>query len=184
MSTIGLHDTAGTATDTTMSPTTAPHPLAYQALAVLRVLFGLTFLWAFVDKVFGLGFATPSEKSWLNGGSPTFGFLKGSEGPFSGMYHSMAGAGWANVSFMLALVLIGTALTFGIANRLATIGAVALYLMMWTVVLPPPNNPFIDDHLIGAAAVLVLGAFHAGEHFGLGTWWNELPVVKSLPILK
>lgn len=183
MSTIGLHHTAGTPTDATISPASSPHRLAYHALALLRVLFGLTFLWAFLDKLFGLGFATPSEKSWINGGSPTFGFLKSSEGPFSGMYHAMAGTGWANVSFMLALLLIGVALTLGITNRLATVGAVALYLMMWTVVLPPANNPVIDDHLIGAAAVLVLGAFHAGEHFGLGQWWNELPLVKRLPVL-
>lgn len=164
--------------------TSAPHPLAYHALALLRVLVGLTFLWAFFDKLFGLGYSTPSGKSWISGGSPTYGFLTGSQGPFASTYHGIAGAAWANVAFMAALLLIGAAYTLGITNRLATIGGVALYLMMWSVYLPPTTNPVIDDHILMASALLVLGAFHAGEHFGLGNRWNETHLVKSFPILK
>ena len=44
-------------------------------LAGIRLALGWVFLWAFLDKPFGLGFATPSERSWINGGSPTNGFL-------------------------------------------------------------------------------------------------------------
>src|SRR3546814_5818912 len=40
-------------------------------MAALRVGVGSVFLWAFLDKLFGLGYSTPSERSWLNGGSPT-----------------------------------------------------------------------------------------------------------------
>lgn len=184
MTALGLQPTAGAPADHPSATVSTPHRLAYQALALLRIVIGLTFLWAFVDKLFGLGFATPGEKAWINGGSPTFGFLSGAEGPFAGMYHAMAGAAWANVSFMAALLLIGIGLTFGVANRLSTLGATVLYLMMWSVVLPPTTNPVLDDHIIGAAAVLVLGAFHAGEHFGLGRWWNEQALVRALPILK
>src|SRR6266511_711287 len=46
-------------------------------LAVFRVAVGFVFLWAFLDKTFGLGYATPSAKAWINGGSPTKGFLSG-----------------------------------------------------------------------------------------------------------
>jgi thiosulfate dehydrogenase [quinone] large subunit len=184
MTALGLQPSAGAPADHTSTPASAPHRLAYQALALLRILLGLYFLWAFVDKLFGLGFATPGEKAWIHGGSPTLGFLSGAEGPFAGMYHAMAGTAWANISFMAALLLIGTGLTFGVANRLTTFGGTALYLMMWTVVLPPTTNPVFDDHVIQAVAILVLGAFHAGEHFGLGRWWNELGVVRSLPVLK
>jgi uncharacterized membrane protein YphA (DoxX/SURF4 family) len=42
---------------------------------VLRLVLGFIFLWAFVDKVFGLGFATASSKAWIHGASPTAGFL-------------------------------------------------------------------------------------------------------------
>ena len=54
---------------------------ARRALAVLRIMFGFYFLWAFLDKTFGLGFSTPAERAWINGGSPTRGFLSGVEGP-------------------------------------------------------------------------------------------------------
>ena len=43
---------------------------ARRVLAVLRIMFGFYFLWAFLDKTFGLGFATPAAKAWINGGSP------------------------------------------------------------------------------------------------------------------
>src|SRR5262249_29187152 len=65
-------------------------------LAVLRIVVGWVFLWAFLDKLFGFGYATPSAKSWLNGGSPTKGFLSSATGPFAGVYHDIAGTGWAN----------------------------------------------------------------------------------------
>jgi hypothetical protein len=39
---------------------------AAKALAVLRVSLGFVFLWAFLDKTFGLGHDTVVAKSWLN----------------------------------------------------------------------------------------------------------------------
>lgn len=171
--------------DTTGRETALPaHRLAPLALAILRVSIGFSFLWAFVDKLFGLGYGTPSEKSWLNGGSPTKGFLSSSEGPLSGFWTSIAGTGWANVGFMLGLLALGVAMILGITNRLATIGGVAMFLLMWLVVLPPANNPVIDEHFIQAAAVLVLGALGAHRYYGLGKAWDALPVVERFPILK
>ncbi|MEU1390068.1 hypothetical protein ABZ444_29030, partial [Nonomuraea sp. NPDC005730] len=43
--------------------------------AVARIAIGWIFLWAFLDKTFGWGFATPAGKAWVAGGSPTTGFL-------------------------------------------------------------------------------------------------------------
>ena len=77
-------DTASQATATPTSTPTTGGPAA-RALAVLRIAFGLTFLWAFVDKLLALGFATGYETgkldrfgdaAWINGASPTEGFLK------------------------------------------------------------------------------------------------------------
>jgi len=154
--------------------------LAREALALLRIVMGFTFLWAFLDKLFGFGYATPSERSWLNGGSPTKGFLANSAaGPFEGVYKDIAGAGWADWLFMLGLAGIGTALLLGVGMRVAAVSGALLYLLMWTVVLPPANNPVVDDHIIGALVVIVLALVHAGDTFGLGRWWKRQPVVQQ-----
>ena len=156
---------------------------AAYVLAILRVVIGFTFLWAFFDKVFGFGYATPAAKSWLNGGSPTKGFLSGSEGPFAGIYHHLAGTGFANWAFMLGLLGIGAALVLGIGMRVAGVAGVLLYLMMWAVVLPPATNPVVDDHIIGALAVAALVLSGAGDTLGLGRRWKRQPIVENHPWL-
>ncbi|RIH59426.1 hypothetical protein D3C59_27400, partial [Streptomyces sp. SHP22-7] len=88
--------------------------------ASARVLMGFVFLWAFVDKTFGFGYATASGKGWVDGGSPTEGFLGHvAVGPMESTFHSWAGAVWADWLFMLGLLGIGLALTAGVALRLA-----------------------------------------------------------------
>ena len=58
------------------------------SLAVLRIATGLLFLWAFVDKAFGLGYATQPKNAWFSGGSPTKGFLsRVNVGPFESVFH-------------------------------------------------------------------------------------------------
>jgi thiosulfate dehydrogenase (quinone) large subunit len=142
-------------------------------------VLGFTFLWAFLDKLFGLGHSTPSERSWLNGGSPTKGFLANSaDGPFAGLYQDIAGAAWADWLFMLGLLAVGVALLLGIGMRVAAASGALLYLLMWTVVLPPENNPIIDDHIIGALAVITVALLHAGDTAGLGRWWKAQPLVR------
>jgi thiosulfate dehydrogenase [quinone] large subunit len=167
---------------TSEAPAATGRSLAY-VLAALRVVIGFTFFWAFIDKLFGLGYATPAAKSWLNGGSPTKGFLSSSSGPFRGFYTSIAGDGWANWLFMLGLAALGVALLLGIGMRVAAVSGAILYLMMWTVVLPPSNNPVVDEHVIGALAVIVLGLASAGDTVGLGRWWKQLPIVQRNPWL-
>src|ERR1700676_3331308 len=72
-------------------------------IAGLRLAIGFEFLWAFFDKTFGLGYATPAAKAWLNGGSPTKGFLSGAIGPFQGVFNAIAGAPVVDWLFMLGL---------------------------------------------------------------------------------
>jgi thiosulfate dehydrogenase [quinone] large subunit len=168
---------------------------AARALAVLRIAFGLTFLWAFFDKLLALGFHTGYDQAghldrfgsaaWIHGGSPTEGFLKfGAKGPFEGFYHSIAGAAWADWLFMLGLLGIGTALTLGVGMRVATAGGALLYLMMWTVYLPPDNNPVIDDHVLGAISMVVLALTYAGDTWGAGRPWSRTAVVRRWSILR
>ena len=172
--------------------TTTP---ARRVLAVLRIAFGLTFLWAFFDKLLALGFHTGygqdgtldrfGDAAWVNGGSPTEGFLKfGADGPFEGFYHSLAGTAFADWAFMLGLLGIGTALTLGIGVRFAAYAGALLYVMMWTVVLPPENNPVLDDHILGAITLVALALTHAGDTWGLGKQWSRTQLVDRAPILK
>jgi len=150
-----------------------------------RIVVGWMFLWAFLDKLFGLGYATPSERSWLNGGSPTRGFLENSAtGPFADFYKDIAGQPWADWLFMTGLLGIGIAMTLGIGMRIAGISAAVLYLMMWSVVLPPPNNPILDEHILGALVVIGLMLVHAGDTLGLGRMWSRLPIVQRTPWLR
>ena len=143
------------------------------------------FLWAFLDKAFGLGHGTAAKDAWLSGGSPTKGFLAfGTKGPFAGMYHDIAGQTWADYLFMLGLVAIGVALIAGVAMRIAAASGVLLLVLMWTAVLPPDNNLFMDDHLIYAMILVVLAALGAGRTLGLGTLWEQLPVVRDNDWLK
>jgi thiosulfate dehydrogenase (quinone) large subunit len=164
----------------TVEQTPRERQWARGVFAALRIVVGFTFLWAFLDKLFGLGYATPSARSWLNGGSPTKGFLANSAaGPFESFYKNIAGAGWADWLFMIALLGIGLALMLGIGMRVAAVSGALLYLMMWSVALPPETNPVVDDHIIGALVVIGLALVHAGDTFGLGRWWNDQPVVRQ-----
>jgi thiosulfate dehydrogenase (quinone) large subunit len=153
-------------------------------LAGIRIALGWVFLWAFLDKAFGLGFATPSERSWFNGGSPTNGFLSSAKGPFNGFYHNIAGTGIADALFMTALLGVGLALLLGIGMRIAAGAGALLTVMMWSAVLPPTTNPFMDDHLVYAAILIVLALLGAGNTLGLGRQWAATPLVQRTPWLK
>jgi thiosulfate dehydrogenase [quinone] large subunit len=154
-------------------------------IAALRLALGWVFLWAFLDKLFGLGHETESKASWINGGSPTSGFLgHATKGPLSDMYQNMAGQAWADWLFMIGLAGIGVALIAGVAMRIATASGVLLLVLMWSAVLPPDNNPFMDDHLIYALALVVLALVKAGHVFGLGRTWEQIPLVQKYGVLR
>lgn len=130
---------------------------------VLRLAMGFVFFWAFIDKVFGLGFATTTGKAWINGGSPTTGFLSfGVKGPFAEIFHSLAGVAVVDWLFMLGLIFVGLTLIF---NRYVKWGCIAGCLMlffMYLALLFPENNPIIDEHII-YILVLMLIAFKSEE---------------------
>jgi thiosulfate dehydrogenase [quinone] large subunit len=176
--------TAATSQATELHGTTLPTAARY-VLAGLRLSLGWVFLWAFLDKLFGLGRATPSEGSWLNGGSPTAGFLGNAvSGPFKDVYSGLAGDAWVDWLFMIGLLGIGLALVLGIGMRIAAVTGTLLLVMMWSAVLPPENNPFMDDHLIYAGLIVLLAVVGAGRFVGLGGWWEKLGFVQRATWLK
>lgn len=146
--------------------------------AITRLCLGWTFLWPFLDKTFGLGHETASAKAWINGGSPTTGFLSGAEGPFAGIYHNLAGSQVADWGFMLGLLGIGVALLLGIGTRVAAVSGAVLLVLMWSASLPPANNPFMDDHIIYALVLVGLAMVNAGDTLGLGRRWTSSELVR------
>ncbi|MGN6613202.1 MAG: hypothetical protein ACTHLJ_15645 [Angustibacter sp.] len=167
-------------------PAVAAHSTAFRYVtAAIRLSLGWIFLWAFLDTLFGLGHETESKAAWINGGSPTNGFLKfGAAGPFKGMYNDIAGAAWADWLFMIGLAGIGVALIAGVAMRIAATAGALLLVLMWTAVLPPANNLFMDDHIIYALVLVALAIAGAGHTLGLGSYWERLSIVKRFSFLK
>ncbi|MER7348390.1 DoxX family membrane protein [Streptomyces aurantiacus] len=161
------------------------------AFASLRLLTGFVFLWAFLDKTFGFGYATPSGKAWIDDGSPTRGFLGNVvAGPMESTFHSWAGAAWADWLFMLGLLGIGVALVSGIALRLAALAGTAMMVLMWMAEWPPAKhlsdggasmstNPLVEYHVIYAVALIALAAASAGDTLGAGRLWARLPFVRK-----
>jgi len=130
----------------------------------LRLAMALIFLWAFVDKLFGLGFATKTENAWINGGSPTSGFLLNStRGPLGEFFKGLAGMPLVDWLFMLGLLFVGLTFLF---NKFVTFGALAgsvMLILMYLAVFPPQNNPLLDDHIV-YILVLALLAYKSKEN--------------------
>lgn len=156
----------------------------WYGLAIARILLGLLLLWAYFDKLFGWGVSTPAAKAWINGGSPTSGFLKAANGPFADMFHSLAGQGWVDVLFMLGLLGVGLGLLLGVAVRVSALAGMVLFFMMWMASLPIKTNPLIDEHLVYVAVLMAIYGGIAEQKCSLGTWWQGLSFVKKNSWLK
>ncbi len=179
-----------------MAAASTKHQLTWYALAAARIGLGFVFLWAFFDKLLGLGYATCAnpetgaiargcERAWVNGGSPTDGFLKfATKGPLAEFYQSLAGNKFVAFLFMAGLLLIGIALISGVAIKIAAFTGSLLMLMMWSAMLLPENNPLIDDHIIYIFVLVAIAVSNDQQKLGLGKWWSKQHLVKENPILK
>jgi thiosulfate dehydrogenase [quinone] large subunit len=165
---------------------------------LLRISVGWVFLWSFLDKAFALGFTTGRAESgaidffgpaaWINGGSPTEGFLQfgvHTKGFFVDLYQGLAGAAWVDWVYMLSMLLIGVGLIFGIGTRLAAIGGILWMAMFYTAsAVWPEHNPFMDEHVIYAIVLAGVAYVGAGRFLGLGRWWERTALVQRAPFLK
>ena len=177
------------------------------AAAISRILIGFVFLWAFLDKNFGLQYATASGQGWKFGtgdGDPTFGFLKfgtNTEGPFADTFTGLRPGkvpdptNFWNYLFMAGLLGIGVAFILGIFMRIAAISGALLLGLMYLAEAPFANtidpesgagafnNPLVDDHIIYGVVMIMLMLFEAGRTWGLGKVWESNSLVKSQPWL-
>ena len=173
------------------------HSAARKGLAVLRIAYGFTFLWAFFDKLLALGFHTGYDQdgnldrfgpaAWVNGGSPTEGFLSfgvPEDNPFKSVFTAMAGDTWVDWLFMIGLLGIGFALFTGIGMRIAAATGALLYMLMYVASRPLENTPVVDDHLLGAIALVVLALTLAGDTWGAGRAWAKTRLVRRYPVLR
>jgi thiosulfate dehydrogenase (quinone) large subunit len=169
--------------------------VAVMGLLGLRLAIGFEFLWAFLDKTFGLGYSTPSAHAWINGGSPTTGFLSGvNVGPFQGVFHGIAGVAAFDWLFMVGLLGVGLALILGAAVRPAAIAGSAMLLLMYTATWPfatagggqptGSTNPIVDDHIVSIMGLIVLGALAAWSVGVISRRWSALAFVRSHSILR
>ncbi|WP_035738045.1 DoxX family membrane protein [Glycomyces arizonensis] len=175
----------------TSTPTAAPHEpdtperaLPARSLAVVRIVLGWVFLWAFLDKTFGLGYPTAEGHGWADGASPTEGFLASRDGSFGELFRSMSDQPWSGWLFMGGLAGLGIALTLGIGLRVAAILGPVLMVTMWMSMLPLDSNPIVDVHIFYAVAMVALAVANAGDRWGLGRWWQDLGPVRRFPILR
>ena len=170
--------------------TPASGRVARIGLLGLRLAIGFEFLWAFLDKTFGLDYHTANAKAWIHGGSPTTGFLSGvNVGPLQGTFHSLAGVTAVDWLFMLGLLGVGVALILGVALRPAAISGCTMLLMMYVASWPfakvgggqptASTNPIIDDHIVSFMALVAIGAFAALSVGMISRRWSELAFVRS-----
>ena len=167
------------------------------SLGLLRIAMGITFLWPFLDKMFGLGFATSPENSWLAGASPTQGFLQfygvNQNSPFAFIFADVLGASYQiiDIVYMAMLLFAGVGLLTGIFVRLSSLSTiifmVSIYLAEWIPNPPtgtPVYNPIVDEHIIYILVLLIFMFIPVGNYLGLGKKWSSLSFVEKYPILK
>ena len=172
-----------------------------RSVAVLRVLVGWTFLWAFLDKALALGFTTGraedgtidffSNAGWFFGGSPTAGAVGFAlKGPFADNIQSVTGytmgpagpqvAAWLDWLYMGSMLLIGLGLIFGVMTRLAAVGGIIWMSVFYLgTAIWPEHNPVVDDHVLTVAVLVTLILANAGRYYGLGKVWQGFASVKD-----
>ncbi len=152
-----------------------------------RFSLGIIFLWAFLDKAFGLSFATVPGKAWINGVSPTKGFLTyGVDGIFAPFFHALAGSTVVDWLFMLGLLGISCTLILGITIKIsAKLGALLMFIL-WLAKLPSENNPIIDEHVVYAIMFLGIAksTIRSEDYYGFGKWWKKISWVKKYSFLE
>jgi thiosulfate dehydrogenase [quinone] large subunit len=146
------------------------------SLLLLRLSLGSLFFYAGVTKLL--------DPSW----SAAF-YLRGAK-TFSSFYAYLSQPDilpFINTLNEWGLALIGLSLILGIFVRVSSIAGAALMLLYYFPILdgvyPNPHSLIVDEHVIYAAALLLLQALRAGRVFGLEKLLASLPFFSRHPKL-
>jgi thiosulfate dehydrogenase (quinone) large subunit len=146
-------------------------------LFLLRLALGWLFFYAGITKI-------------LNPTWSAAGYLQGAK-TFTGLYHWFTQPGILPVINLInewGLLLIGISLLLGIFVRLSTVSGAVLMLLYYFPGLTFPyigqNSFIIDEHIIYAIALLLLGSLQAGRIWGLENWCSNLPICSKYPRLR
>lgn len=176
------HATA-VSTPTASEASTVTSRAGRRALALLRLATGFIFLWAFLDKAVGLGFSTAPASSWINGGTPSQGFLTSPAvtGPLQPFFSAIASPA-SDVLFMLGMIAVGVAVMLGIGLRVSAVAGSVILLFMYLAEWPfainaGSTNPLVDYHIVYTLALVASALLYAGDTWGLGRQWRALPFV-------
>lgn len=177
-----------------------------RVFGILRIVMGWTFLWAFLDKAFALGFSTGrvlndagetvkisffGSDAWIHGASPTAGAIGFAlKGPFANTIQTVTGyqmtqtgpqvATWFDWVYMVSMLLIGIGLVTGVMTRLAAFGGIAWLAAFYLgTAIWPEHNPVVDEHVIDAIVLVALVLANAGRYYGLGKIWQRLEPVRD-----
>lgn len=194
MATIHPETTTSTHPAVLVEDDVVTHATGRRWLAVTRLATGFIFLWAFLDKAFGLHYGTGAAvaegepaQAWINGGTPSQGFMQfATVGPFKGTFASMASVG-TDWLFMLCLLGVGVAVMLGIGLRISAVAGSLLMALMWTAewpLLQGSTNPLVDYHVIYALVLITCAVLLAGDTWGLGRRWARIPLVQRFGWLR
>ena len=146
------------------------------SLFLLRVSIGWLFFYAGITKVL--------DPSWSAAG-----YLSGAK-MFTGFYQFLVSPAILPITNFVnewGLTLLGASLVLGIFVRLSgKLGAIMmiLYWLPLGILRPDAYSLVVDDHIIYAAALLVLSSARAGRIYGLENWCSNLPICSKFPKLR
>ncbi|TSC72544.1 MAG: hypothetical protein G01um101470_309 [Parcubacteria group bacterium Gr01-1014_70] len=155
------------------------HITVFQKLSIffLRVSLGWLMLYAGITKLI--------DPTWS-----AVGYLKAAK-TFVDFYRWFTLPGILPVVNFVnewGLIFLGVSLILGIFVRLSSFLGFVLMLLYYFPILdvpyPNPHSYIVDEHVIYALALAVLGSVRAGRMWGLETWCSNLPVCSRFPRLR
>lgn len=153
----------------------APLVVSPYAMLPLRFFFGLTFVYAGLQKLTDSQFFSPSAPGYI--GKQMAGFARGS--PISVLMTSLAIPHAQFFGGMIAFseLLVGIAVTVGLLTRVAALGGMMINLTLWLTATWHVSPYFLGSDVVFCAGWLTLALTGAGpyslDQSTFSVWWQQ-----------